>query len=125
MVASLTGTQVCQTRSESGSVEVGATIAEFNIGVTISYEFSDQKCNSASSTTTCQWNDAQCHVVWTQQQMVKQQGYMWKRCDWGDGDETDCMTDWEVDTPTTSVNYGCGSKCGDSNVCGHTGGTHC
>ena len=126
MVASLTGTQVCQTRSETLTVEVSATIADFvSVSVSLSYELSEQKCNSASSTTTCQWNDAQCHVVWTQQQMLKQQGYMRKRCDWGDGDETDCMTDWEVDTPTTTVNYGCGSRCQDTNPCGHTDGTGC
>lgn len=43
--------------------------------------------------------------------MFKQKGFMRKRCNWGHNDETNCMTDWEVDTPGTSVNYGCGSQC--------------
>lgn len=126
MVASLTGTQVCQTRSTTVSAEVGVNIKDaVSVGVSVSFELSDQNCYSASSTTTCSWNDGQCHVVWTQQTMLKQQGYMRKRCDWGEGDETDCMTDWEVNTPTTSVNYGCGSKCEDTNTCGHTDGSSC
>ena len=124
--STLTGTQVCQTRSTTISGEVGGEILKgVNVGVTVSFELSDQNCYSASDTTACIWSDGGCHVVWTQQQIIKQVGYMRKRCDWGDGDETECMTNWEQKTPSKLVNYGCGSKCTDTNTCGHSDGTPC
>ncbi|KAL8824707.1 MAG: hypothetical protein Q9170_008070, partial [Blastenia crenularia] len=102
-VSELNGTQFCQTRSESISVNVGVDIEGFSAGVTATYGLDNQQCYSASDTTACTWSDAQCHTIWTQQQMVKSLGYIHKRCNWGNGDETECMTNWEINTPTTST----------------------
>jgi hypothetical protein len=126
MATELTGTQHCVTKSQTISVGVSASIEGFvgaNFGVTFGLD--DQHCFTASDTTACSWNDGQCHTVWTQQTFNNAVGYMRKRCNWGHGDETDCMTDWSQQTPTTQVSYGCGSKCTDTNTCGHTDGTPC
>lgn len=121
----LNGTQTCQTRSESLSVSAGAAIQGITLGLSATFELSNQQCYSSSDTTACTWNDAACHVVWTQQELVNSVGYWRKRCNWGNGDETDCMSDWAMSTPTTKTNFGCGSKCGDTNPCGHTDGMPC
>ena len=124
-VAKLTGSQYCQSRSETISADVGLDIEGFSLGLSVTEGFEQQQCNQASDTTACTWDDQQCHTVWTQQPMVRSVGYMRKRCNWGKGDETQCMTDWTVDTPVSAVNYGCGSKCTDTNHCGNTDGSPC
>ncbi|EER43097.1 conserved hypothetical protein [Histoplasma capsulatum H143] len=132
--AQLNGTQVCQTRSQTVSASMGLKIDAavskgivpgLFFGVEFSSSIEDSECYSASSTTTCTWNDKACHTVWTQQQMVLTKGYERKRCNWGNGDVTECMRSWEQNTPTTYTDYGCGSKCEDTNYCGNTNGQPC
>ncbi|KAK6848827.1 hypothetical protein PG995_012660 [Apiospora arundinis] len=124
-VASLAGGQTCQSRSTTVSVEVGLKIEEFTLGVSVSTTTEKSKCTSASNTSQCSWTDGGCHVVWTQQQVLQQKGYRRQRCNFGHGDETQCMANWDMRTPTTMINYGCGSKCGDQNTCGNTNGKAC
>jgi hypothetical protein len=38
----------------------------------VSFSDTAQQCYQGSLAETCVWDDAACHVVWTQQQMVKQ-----------------------------------------------------
>lgn len=121
----LAGTQNCQSRSESISAEVGLKLEEFSMGLSVTVTTEESRCESATDTTACTWNDAQCHTIWTQQQVLRQNGYRRHRCNWGNGDETECMADWTQDTPTTYINYGCGSACTDSNACGNTDGSTC
>ncbi|KAK7954164.1 hypothetical protein PG988_014858 [Apiospora saccharicola] len=125
-VSSLTGQQTCQSKSTTVSADVGLAIEGLgtaSIGVSTTNEKS--KCNTASDTSQCTWHDGGCHVVWTQQQMVEQKGYRRQRCNYGHGEETQCMADWNMRTPTKKVNYGCGSSCDDSNTCGNTNGKPC
>ncbi|KAF4471381.1 hypothetical protein FALBO_1702 [Fusarium albosuccineum] len=117
--------QHCQERSESISADVGASIEGFTFGLGVTATSSESRCVTAQGSTACQWNDRECHTVWTQQQIIRQKGYRRHRCNWGNGDETECMADWEQITPTDHINYGCGSKCEDTNVCGNTDGTPC
>lgn len=124
-VSSLTGSQTCQSRSTTLSADVGLAIEGFTASIGASTTTEKSKCNTASDTSQCTWHDGGCHVVWTQQQMVEQKGYRRQRCNWGHGDETQCMADWTMRTPTKKVNYGCGSKCDDSNTCGNTNGKAC
>ncbi|KAH6962758.1 hypothetical protein DER45DRAFT_551820 [Fusarium avenaceum] len=121
----LTGAQVCKTKSESLSVNVGFEIEKFKLGAEISLTQSESRCVTADDSTACQWNDQGCHTVWTQQQILRQKGYRRKRCDWGKGDETQCMGNWEQTTPSDNISYGCGSKCTDTNDCGRTDGKAC
>ncbi|OJD16326.1 hypothetical protein AJ78_03495 [Emergomyces pasteurianus Ep9510] len=132
--AQLNGTQVCQTRSQTVSASMGlkidaavskGVVPGLSFGVEFSSTIENSECYSASSTTTCTWNDKGCHTVWTQQQMVLTKGYERKRCNWGNGDETECMRSWEQNTPTTYTDYGCGSKCEDTNYCQNTDGKPC
>ncbi|KAI9923900.1 hypothetical protein ASPWEDRAFT_170467 [Aspergillus wentii DTO 134E9] len=108
-VTKMTGDQTCET----SSIEISAGIQSdiFNMGVSAGYEV--QNCNQAQDTTFCTWNDDQCHVVWTQQQLFRTQGYTRRRCS-DKGDYTAWMKDYEWTAPTNSVNYGCGSSCDDS-----------
>lgn len=124
-VQSLDSSQTCQSKSTSLSVEVGLHIESFQLGVSTTTTTEESKCFTATDVSACTWNDGGCHTVWTQQQMLVQEGYRRHRCNWGNGDETECMADWTVRTPTKMVNYGCGSKCSDTNDCGHTDGTSC
>lgn len=111
-VTSSNGTQFCQTRTSGISINIGimspgisvigAGIAQFGIDYTTS--LSSEACYTASNTNACEGNDGQCHTVFTQQQLVKQIGYRRQRCNWGNGDETDCMADTEIDTPTALTN---------------------
>lgn len=124
-VQSLDASETCQSRSESVSVEVGVEIEGLHLGVSATVTTEDSKCFTATEVSACTWNDEGCHAIWTQQQMLVQKGYRRHRCNWGNGDETECMADWIMRTPTKMVNYGCGSKCSDTNDCGHTDGTPC
>lgn len=124
-VQNLDGSQTCQSRSTSISFEVGGDIEGFHLGVSTEVTTEDSKCFTATEVSACVWDDGDCHAVWTQQEMLVQKGYRRHRCNWGKGDETECMADWTVRTPTKMVNYGCGSKCSDTNECGHTDGTPC
>ncbi|CAJ2503153.1 Uu.00g105470.m01.CDS01 [Anthostomella pinea] len=121
----LSASQTCQSKSTAISASVGADIEGFSLGVSVTLTTEDSKCFTATDVTACSWTDQACHTVWTQQQVLVQKGYRRQRCDWGNGDETQCMADWTVTTPTESINYGCGSGCGDSNACGNTDGTAC
>lgn len=124
-VATLTGTQACQSRSTSLSASVGFAIEDVTLGLDYTVTLDNSQCYTASDTSACIWTDDGCHVVWTQQQFVKQQGYSRQQCNYGDGDQTQCMGSWEIDTPTTYTNYGCNSKCTDTNTCGNTNGVNC
>ncbi|CAJ0538528.1 Ff.00g065890.m01.CDS01 [Fusarium sp. VM40] len=117
--------QHCQERSVGISPNIGASIAGITLGLSVTATNSESRCVTAQDATACQWNDKSCHAVWTQQHVIRQKGYRRHRCDWGNGDETECMGDWDQVTPTDRINYGCGSKCEDSNICGHTDGTPC
>ncbi|GKU07924.1 unnamed protein product [Fusarium langsethiae] len=121
----LSGKSVCQERSESVSVSVGVAIEGVSLGADFTVTNSESRCVTADDSTACSWNDGQCHTIWTQQQILRQKGYRRQRCNWGNGDETQCMGDWEQTTPSDTINYGCGSKCTDTNSCGHTDGTPC
>ncbi|KAI5456847.1 hypothetical protein BGZ63DRAFT_408319 [Mariannaea sp. PMI_226] len=107
------GKSHCKTQSISVAGNVGITLLGQTLGVTVTITNDDQKCNSADDATSCSWNDGGCHVIWSQQEIFRQTGYRRKRCNYGHGDQTMCMENWEQNTPTTRVNYGCGSKCSD------------
>ncbi|KAL6855577.1 hypothetical protein ACO1O0_006727 [Amphichorda felina] len=117
-VAQMTGASVCQGRSTTISAEVGFSIEGFTLGAGVQTTESEDKCVQATDTTSCVWNDQGCHVIWTQQEVLKQTGYRRHRCNWGNGDETECMGDWEMTTPTDRTDYGCGSSCDDTNLGG-------
>ncbi|KAH7143321.1 hypothetical protein DER46DRAFT_673546 [Fusarium sp. MPI-SDFR-AT-0072] len=121
----LTGNSICQERSYSISTSVGSEIEGFTLGITFQSTTSKSKCVTASDNTACTWNDQGCHTIWTQQQVLRQKGYRRQRCNWGNGDETQCMDDWEQTTPSDHVSYGCGSQCTDTNDCGNTDGQPC
>jgi hypothetical protein len=124
-VTALNGTQVCQSKSTAVSAQVGLDIEGFSVGSGVTITLDNQQCYTASNTDACTWNDDQCHCVWKQQQILQQVGYRKQRCNLGHGDETQCMADWELDTPTTLTNYGCGSSCEDTNPCRNTNGQPC
>ncbi|KAK7424140.1 hypothetical protein QQZ08_008746 [Neonectria magnoliae] len=63
----LPGSQMCQTRSESISANVGFEIKGFSMGLSVTVTNKASRCQTASDTTACTWNDAQCHTIWTQQ----------------------------------------------------------
>ncbi|KAG9240340.1 hypothetical protein BJ878DRAFT_526623 [Calycina marina] len=108
-VASLSGKQHCETTSIT--INAGVTSEIFTLSVSYGYDVQD--CVTASDTSACIWTDGQCHVVWTQQQILKSHGYTRRRCN-ENGDYTAWMEDYENSTPTSIVNYGCGSSCDDS-----------
>ncbi|KAJ2981307.1 hypothetical protein NQ176_g2100 [Zarea fungicola] len=109
-VSKMSGTQNCETWSLSITAGVESKI--FKFGITAGYAL--QNCNSASDTTSCTWSDKQCHIVWAQQQYLQQNGYARRRCHDKGRDYTAWMQDFTHTAPTSTVNYGCGSKCSDS-----------
>jgi hypothetical protein len=121
----LNSSQICQTHTTTISAGVSAEIEGFGVSLGIDVSDATQKCTTASDTNGCTWNDAACHTVWTQQPIVVQNGYRRQRCNWGNGDETQCLGDWTQTTPYGAASYGCGSSCTDTNACGHTDGTPC
>ncbi|KAM0347342.1 hypothetical protein ACHAPU_004862 [Fusarium lateritium] len=121
----LVGNQVCQERSTAVSASVGFELEGFSLGASITVTDSESRCVVAQDLTACAWKDQACHTVWTQQQVLKQKGYRRQRCNWGKGDETQCMDNWEQTTPSNFIDYGCGSQCTDTNDCGKTDGTPC
>jgi len=114
-VSMLTGTEVCQSRTDGVDVNVGLEfikIVAAIFGIEYHVSLSKTACYTASNTTACAWDDGGCHTVFTSQQLLKQTGYRRKRCNWGDGDETECMADIEINTPTDLTTYQCGAMCG-------------
>jgi hypothetical protein len=124
-VDQLNSTQICQTHTVSISAGVSLSIEGFGASLGIDVSDASQQCITASDTTSCTWSDGGCHTVWTQQPIVVQNGYRRQRCNYGHGDQTQCLGDWTQTTPYGSANYGCGSQCSDTNTCGHTDGTPC
>ncbi|KAG4415523.1 hypothetical protein IFR04_011335 [Cadophora malorum] len=107
-VSMLTGTEVCQSRTDGVDVNVGLEfikIVAAIFGIEYHVSLSKTACYTASNTTACAWDDGGCHTVFTSQQLLKQTGYRRKRCNWGDGDETECMADIEINTPTDLTTY--------------------
>jgi hypothetical protein len=120
-VAQLLGTQHCTTTT----LTLSSTIGDGMDSLALAVGYDIQNCNTASDTTYCTWTDGNCHVVWTQPQWVAQSGYERRRCSSDSGDYTAWMQDFERDSPTSQITYGCGSSCGDTNVCGNTNGQPC
>jgi hypothetical protein len=106
----MSGVQTCETWSVG--VEGGVEAGIFNFGVSLGYDL--QKCHVAQDIKACNWNDGGCHVVWTRQQLLAQEGYARRRCDDGSGDYTAWLQDFKYTAPTEHADYGCGSKCSDS-----------
>jgi hypothetical protein len=106
----MSGVQTCETWSVG--VEGGVEAGIFNFGVSLGYDL--QKCHVAQDVKACNWNDGGCHVVWTRQQLLAQEGYARRRCDDGSGDYTAWLQDFKYTAPTEHADYGCGSKCSDS-----------
>ena len=86
-VASLNGTQTCQSATTTLSLVVSAS------SITASYltlranadvpaAMDTQQCYTVSPTDTCTWDDAACRCVWTQQQMLGQYEYRRQRCNY-------------------------------------------
>lgn len=117
-VTKLSGTQTCQTRTDQVSIGIGLHSPEIpnwprvQLGVEYTISLSKENCFTASDQTACAWTDQACHTVFTSQQMLKQLGYRRQRCNWGNGDETECMADTEIDTPTQRRSEQCGAQCG-------------
>ncbi|KUJ10069.1 uncharacterized protein LY89DRAFT_562549, partial [Mollisia scopiformis] len=120
-VSALNGTEFYQIRTSGISINVGlkspdVTVSagdgrEAEVGLFYTVQLSTTGCYSATYENQCQWNDGQCHNVWTSQQILKQVGYERQVCNWSNGGVTECMADIEIDTPTTYVNYECGAEC--------------
>lgn len=112
------GPQHCQTRTDAVGVGIGVSspqvpgVPTVRFGIDYTLSLSDTNCYEASDTTACHWNDQGCHTVFTSQQILKQLGYRRQRCDWGDGDHTECMADTRIDTPTQRTAEQCGAECG-------------
>jgi hypothetical protein len=107
----MSGVQTCETWSVG--VEGGVAQGIFNFGVSLGFDL--QKCHVAQDVKACNWNDGGCHVIWTRQQLLAQEGYARRRCDGGsNGDYTAWMQDFKYTAPTEHADYGCGSKCSDS-----------
>ncbi|KAF4499121.1 hypothetical protein FAGAP_4714 [Fusarium agapanthi] len=76
----LFGNEVCQERSDSVSVSVGAEIEGFSLGINFTTTDTESKCVQAQDLTACTWDDGACHTVWTQQEVMRQKGYRRQRC---------------------------------------------
>lgn len=109
-VSKMNGNSKCETWSIG--IEAGIKNDIINFGIRAGYDL--QKCNSAADTTSCTWNDGKCHVIWAQQQLATTKGYARRRCHDKGRDYTAWMKDYVHTAPTRTVNYGCGSKCTDS-----------
>jgi hypothetical protein len=112
------GTEFCQTRSTTVSVKIGIKSALLGVNAGYSLTLTSEGCYAATNTNACQWADGGCHTIWTQQQLLKQVGYIRQRCNDGQRKNnekviTHCMADFETDnTPTELTNYACGAACG-------------
>lgn len=97
---------------------MGVKSALFGISAGYTLSLTTEGCYAATNTNACQWNDGGCHTIWTQQQLLKQNGYLRQRCNDGQKKNnnkviTHCMADFETDnTPTQLTNYACGAQCG-------------
>lgn len=109
-VSKMNGNSKCETWSMSMDAGISSDIINFSIHA--GYDL--QKCNSATDSTACSWNDGKCHIIWAQQQLVETKGYARRRCHDKGRDYTAWMKEYSHTAPTRSVNYGCGSKCSDS-----------
>ncbi|KAK7402462.1 hypothetical protein QQX98_011789 [Neonectria punicea] len=54
----LTGSHMCQTRSESISANVGFEVEGFSMGLSVTVTNEESRWETASDTTTCTWKDA-------------------------------------------------------------------
>ena len=106
----MSGVQTFETLSFG--VEGGVAQVIFNFGVSLWFDL--QNCHVAHDVKSCNWNDGGCHVIWTRQQLLAQEGYARRRCDDGKGDYTAWLQDFKYTAPTEHADYGCGSKCSDS-----------
>ena len=87
---------------------VGVEGEIFNFGISAGYDL--QKCNTASVTHVCTWEDQACHFVTTAQQIVVQKGYQRRRCN-DNGDYTAWLKDFEHRVPTKFADPSCKNFC--------------
>ncbi|KDQ56049.1 hypothetical protein JAAARDRAFT_132987 [Jaapia argillacea MUCL 33604] len=100
------GYLTCEVWSEIFGGGVSAGI--FNFGARAFHSLT--KCWSANSSYTCGWTSG-CHVIFSSQQIVTQEGYKRCRCNMDgkkDNDVTEWLEDWTHTAPTNSVIYSCG-----------------
>ncbi|CAF9930737.1 hypothetical protein IMSHALPRED_008265 [Imshaugia aleurites] len=84
-----------------------------------------QMCTSQSDTGTCNWNDRDCHAVWSAQRNIQVNGYLRRSCNTprsgtnvpnssqrSDGYYTVGMQDYNFQVPDNRI-VGCGAYCGD------------
>lgn len=106
-VSKMTGKQTCQTWSAGISPQVQLGIIQ--IGITGGWAVQD--CSMAQDTTSCTWNDGQCHVIMAEQPLLLQKGYARRRCTSNSGDYTASMYGWEHTAPLGEPKYECNGGC--------------
>ena len=108
-----TGIQTCNEWSISVSVGAELSIVKDLFSVSASTQVTDgwSKCDSITTRKTCKWADQQCHAIWSSVNVKIDHGYIRRRCNFGNGDETVWSKDWEVREKGEQVGLGCDASC--------------
>lgn len=106
----INATQQCTSWTLGGSFDASWTIVMdiFSVVPSLQASYTKQQCSSASSTTTCQWNDGKCHAIWTSNTALVVNGYIDRRCK---NHQTLWRKDLTITLPNTVTRLGCAATC--------------
>ena len=92
---------------------VGEVNAQVGAGYTMWSQTTHQTCTTMDVTFQCTWDDQKCHSVWLSDVVVRYNGYIRRRCNYGrgGGDETVWSMDTSLTTPTNITRLGCAATC--------------
>jgi len=110
------GVQTCTNWSVAVTVGFEAGIPDIaTASGSVTTSFGGDKCDQATTKSTCKWDDGGCHAVWSSQSVKTNHGYIRRRCDFhdGKGDVTVWSKDWDVTEKATALHLGCKASCTD------------
>ncbi|KAL8995632.1 MAG: hypothetical protein Q9169_004675 [Polycauliona sp. 2 TL-2023] len=112
----ITGTQKCTSWTLGASIEGKWDVIKKVLDVTGTLNGAGGRfeCETAQSTTTCNWDDMKCHALWTSDVELVNKGYVRRRCHDKGQDYTAWSKDWNINSPEKKTRLGCGALCSDT-----------
>lgn len=107
------GVQTCNEWSISVSAGVEASIMKDLLSVSATTTVTEgwSKCETVATSKRCKWQDGACHAIWSGMSARVDHGYIRRRCNKGNGDETVWSKDWDVKEKSGMLSLGCLAGC--------------
>jgi hypothetical protein len=108
------GVETCNewTLGVSASLE-GAIFKEIlKASGSVTFTESSKKCEQFKTEFKCEWDDKQCHAIWSRISFRTDYGYIRRRCNFeGAGNKTVWSQDWLITEKGHDLELGCNASC--------------